>query len=192
MPRDINGNYTLPIGNPVVSLSTITSAWANSTLADIAQALTDSLDITDPATARTVLELGTLSTQDASAVAITGGDVANVELIDYSETKQTVAAAATTAIDFEDGAVVALTHGTNITTFSITNPPASGAAGAVTIVRVKDNSGTTRTIAWPASVKWMNATAPSLTQTANAVDVINLVTYDGGTTWYGTYALNFA
>lgn len=43
MPRDSNGTYTLPAGNPVVSGTTISSTWANSTLSDIATALTDSL-----------------------------------------------------------------------------------------------------------------------------------------------------
>jgi hypothetical protein len=45
MPRDSNGNYTLPASvNPVVSGTTITSNWANTTLTDIAQGITDSLD----------------------------------------------------------------------------------------------------------------------------------------------------
>ena len=43
MPRDLNGNYTLPGGNPVVSGTVIDSDWANPTLEDIAVALTDSL-----------------------------------------------------------------------------------------------------------------------------------------------------
>lgn len=43
MPRDGSGNYTLPGGNPVVTLTKISSAWANTTLSDIAQALTDSV-----------------------------------------------------------------------------------------------------------------------------------------------------
>jgi hypothetical protein len=42
--RDINGNYTLPpVVNPVVAATTITVTWANSTLTDVAAALTDSL-----------------------------------------------------------------------------------------------------------------------------------------------------
>jgi len=44
MPRDSNGNYTLPSGNPVVTGTTITSSWANTTLADLAAEMTDSLD----------------------------------------------------------------------------------------------------------------------------------------------------
>ena len=43
MPRDGNGNYTLPAGNPVVSGTTIESAWANALTSDLAVELTDSL-----------------------------------------------------------------------------------------------------------------------------------------------------
>jgi len=43
MSRDANGTYTLPGGNPVVTGTTISSAWANSTFNDVASALTDSL-----------------------------------------------------------------------------------------------------------------------------------------------------
>jgi len=44
MPRDASGNYTLPAGNPVTSGTTIQSSWANTTLEDIADGITDSLD----------------------------------------------------------------------------------------------------------------------------------------------------
>lgn len=43
MSRDTSGLYTLPAGNPVSSGTTITSTWANNTLTDIANALSDSL-----------------------------------------------------------------------------------------------------------------------------------------------------
>ena len=43
MSRNGSGTYTLPVGNPVVSGTTITSAWANSTLNDMATALTGSV-----------------------------------------------------------------------------------------------------------------------------------------------------
>jgi hypothetical protein len=42
MPRS-GGVYTLPAGNPVVTLTTISSTWANNTMSDIALALTGSL-----------------------------------------------------------------------------------------------------------------------------------------------------
>src|SRR5215471_2845474 len=43
MARDGSGNYTLPVENPVVTHTDITTDWANTTMADIAAALTDSL-----------------------------------------------------------------------------------------------------------------------------------------------------
>lgn len=43
MPRDVNGNYTLPAGNPVVTDTNIESTWANNTMGDLAAEMTDSL-----------------------------------------------------------------------------------------------------------------------------------------------------
>jgi hypothetical protein len=43
MSRNGSGTYNLPAGNPVVSGTTITSNWANSTMSDIASALSGSL-----------------------------------------------------------------------------------------------------------------------------------------------------
>ena len=43
MSRNGSGTYSLPAGNPVVTGTTITSTWANSTLTDIASALTQSV-----------------------------------------------------------------------------------------------------------------------------------------------------
>lgn len=42
MPR-VSGIYTLPVGNPVTTGTTITSNWANTTLTDIATTLTTSV-----------------------------------------------------------------------------------------------------------------------------------------------------
>ena len=43
MSRNGSGTYNLPSGNPVVTGTTITSTWANTTLSDIANALTGSV-----------------------------------------------------------------------------------------------------------------------------------------------------
>jgi len=43
MPRNSSGVYSLPAGNPVVTNTTISSVWANTTLDDLATAMTDSL-----------------------------------------------------------------------------------------------------------------------------------------------------
>lgn len=44
MPRNSSGTYSLPAGNPVISGTVIESSWANTTMEDIAEALTWSLD----------------------------------------------------------------------------------------------------------------------------------------------------
>ena len=46
MPRDSTGNYTLPPGNPVQPHDIIETDWANPTMDDIADALSDSLSRT--------------------------------------------------------------------------------------------------------------------------------------------------
>lgn len=43
MPRNGNGEYDLPAGNPVIPGTVIESEWANNTMNDLASALTDSL-----------------------------------------------------------------------------------------------------------------------------------------------------
>ena len=44
MPRNSTGNYSLPIGNPVATGTVIESDWANTTMDDLATAISDALD----------------------------------------------------------------------------------------------------------------------------------------------------
>jgi hypothetical protein len=44
MPRNSSGNFILPVGNPVIPDTLIEAQWANVTMDDLAQGLTDSLD----------------------------------------------------------------------------------------------------------------------------------------------------
>lgn len=43
MPRNSGGTYSLPAGNPVVTATVISSSWANTTMTDLKNAMTDSL-----------------------------------------------------------------------------------------------------------------------------------------------------
>lgn len=106
-------------------------------------------------------------------------------LKDTSETMQTVAAASTTNIDITAGNVVNLTQDTNVSTMTFDNPSPTGSFCGLTIIRTKDASGTTRTIAWPSSVDWEGGVAPTLTQTTGAVDIFVFFTIDAGTRWHG-------
>lgn len=106
------------------------------------------------------------------------------QMKNYTETLVTVAAVASTTLDISLGNVFALSQDTSITTLTISNVPATGTVCSITIIRTHDATATTFTIAWPAAFKWAAATAPTLTQAANAVDIINATTKDGGTTWF--------
>jgi hypothetical protein len=58
MSRNGSGTYTLPAGNPVVTGTTIASTWANTTLSDIASALTDSVAADGQTTMTGQLDMG--------------------------------------------------------------------------------------------------------------------------------------
>lgn len=74
MPRDSNGNYTLPAGNPVVTATPVSSTWANNTLNDVATALTGSLSRSGDGSMLGPLELdsGTVGAPGLSFAAETG------------------------------------------------------------------------------------------------------------------------
>ncbi len=86
-------------------------------------------------------------------------------------------------LNLANGNVQKLTLTAAPCTITLTNP-ASGAMRSLTLLVFQDATGA-RTITWPASVKWGNAGAPTLTTTASKMDMISLFTVDGGTTWYG-------
>lgn len=65
-------------------------------------------------------------------------------------------------------------------TFTFSNPPASGKAGGFRLVLT---NGGAYTITWPASVDWAGGTAPTLT--ASGIDILDFTTSNAGTTWYG-------
>lgn len=60
----------------------------------------------------------------------------------------------------------------------------AGWAVSVTVVLRQDATGS-RTVSWPASVQWNNATAPTLSTAANATDVLTFTTVNGGGVWFG-------
>lgn len=59
----------------------------------------------------------------------------------------------------------------------------SGKASTLELVLTQDGTGS-RTITWPAAVKWSGG-APTLSTAAAAIDRIVLTSYNGGTTWFG-------
>jgi len=103
----------------------------------------------------------------------------------YNETYAAVTSSSNaTTVDCESGNSFSHTLTEN-TTFTFSNPPASGTAYSFSIEIIQDASASGYTVTWPTSVDWPSATAPTLTATASAKDVFVFTTRDGGTNWYG-------
>ena len=77
-------------------------------------------------------------------------------------------------------------------TFTISNAPASGKVGSMTLELAQDATGS-RLVTFPASVKYAGGTAPVLSTTANSLDVLVFYTRDGGSTYkLGVFGLSFS
>ena len=115
-----------------------------------------------------------------------GADVTGELIADsYNETYAAVTSSSNaTTVDCEAGNAFSHTLTEN-TTFTFSNPPASGTAYSFSIEIIQDASASGFTVTWPSSVDWPAATAPTLTATASAKDVFIFTTRDGGTTFYG-------
>lgn len=69
--------------------------------------------------------------------------------------------------------------------------PTAGAGKSFTLVLIQDATGS-RTVTWPAEVKWAGGTTPTLTTTAAKKDVFTFLCADG-TNWLGfTSGQNFS
>lgn len=107
-------------------------------------------------------------------------DLAGSELRDFSEQDVTANTGASYDIDWGAATYFELTL-TDSPTFTFSN---LAARKAITLVLIQDGTGS-RTVTWPASVDWPGGTAPTLTTTAGAVDVITLFVRSDGTTVLG-------
>jgi len=216
MSRNGSGTYTLPAGNPVVTGTSIASTWANTTMTDLANALTDSVAADGQTTMTGNLKMGsnkitgladgTLVTDgvskgqmdtaiatavagyqpDITATGILKGDGAGVITAAVAGTDYAGITNVQTFTAGQRGEVTALTSGSTVNTnladsnnFSLTlatnatlaNPTniVAGQSGVITITQ--DATGS-RTLAYGSYWKFAGATAPTLTTTANAVDVL--------------------
>ena len=115
-----------------------------------------------------------------------GADVTGELIADsYNETYAAVTSSSNaTTVDCEAGNAFSHTLTEN-TTFTFSNPPASGTAYTFSLEIIQDASASGYTVTFPAAVDWPSATAPTLTATADARDVFVFYTRDGGTTWLG-------
>lgn len=105
----------------------------------------------------------------------------------YSESTVNINAASTTNIDCALSNNFIVTMSSNITSLTFSNLPTSGRLFYIALIIKQDATGG-RTLAWPASFKWPSGTGPAITSTANKFDIITIMTFDGGTSWFGFVA----
>lgn len=106
------------------------------------------------------------------------------------ERLHTIAASgAALTLEFSNGFVQDVTLTANCT---FTFGSVIAGVSRLTLLLRQDATGS-RTVTWPGSVVWAGGTAPTLTTTASALDVVRFFTPDGGTTWIGAVeGLNFS
>ena len=144
MSRNGSGTYNLPAGNPVVTGTTITSTWANTTLSDIANALTGSVSADGQTPITGNLNLGTnkitnMGTPTTSTDAATKAYVdavadgtKNGSFVDLTVTGTTTLATSLTGIlKGTSGVVSAATAGTDYAGISNNQTFTAGQRGAV-------------------------------------------------------------
>ena len=143
-------------------------------------------------TASSLTSVGTLTSLTmGGTVSMADNVISRPRFTDYAETYTTPAiSSGTLTLNLENGNVFRVSRNANITTLTISNPPASGNAGSFTLIF--DANGTSYTITWPAAVKWPGGTAPTITTTNSRSDMFVFYTNNAGTTWYAmTAAQNF-
>ena len=150
------------------------------------------LNLLDGVTATTAelnyLDITTLGTSAASkaVTADANGDVIvsqEFRAVSYNETyvAPTSSSNATT-IACESGNYFKHTLTEN-TTFTFSNPPASGTGFSFILHLIQDSSA--RTVTWPGAVDWAGGTAPTISTGNGDDDFFVFATSDGGTIWYG-------
>tara|TARA_R100000951_G_scaffold49279_1_gene41645 strand:- start:7458 stop:8252 length:795 start_codon:yes stop_codon:yes gene_type:complete len=129
------------------------------------------------------LDITTPGTTQASA-AVTSDSDGVVTFADGISEKLETLSGTTPTVDLHTSTNFTHTLSGN-TSYTFSNPAATNSVSALTLKVVQDASASGYTITWPASVDWPNATAPTLTATASAVDMFVFITNDNGTTYYG-------
>jgi hypothetical protein len=121
--------------------------------------------------------VGTTATQTLTNKTIEAGVFTN----GYTEEVATANTSTAYTIDLLGGTVQILTLTGNCTfTF-----PTATAGKSFTLLLKQDGTGS-RTVTWPAAVKWPSGTAPTITATASKLD--KYVFTADGTNWYGSDA----
>lgn len=105
----------------------------------------------------------------------------------YRESVQTATVSTGTYnIDLSLGNIFDITLGNNVT-FTFTNPPSAGTSASVTVILRQDATGN-RTATFTGAL-YTDGNAPQLSTGANDIDVLTFFTINGGSSYFGTFAM---
>ncbi len=120
-----------------------------------------------------------------SGITISDSNVMAVPAQYYSARYDAGNSGTSKTLDWNNGNCQLLTLTGNVT-LTLSNP---AAGGRYLLELLQDGTGS-RTVTFPAAVKWSGASAPTLTTTAGRTDIVTL--YYNGTSYAATSTLNFA
>lgn len=179
-----NVTGTLPVANGgtgITSLGSGVATWLGTpSSANLAAAVTDETGSGALVFANSPTLTGTAT---VAVVQMADNDLIRPKLMDYAIKGSALGNTGTAATINSESANFFSATSTAATTWSFTNPVASGDFG--TFVLELTNGGA-YTNAWPAAVDWPGGIAPTLTSSGK--DQLVFTTRDGGTTWLGFVA----
>ena len=168
------GNTTVALGGSSSSIGNLTLQNANIT--SVAVTFPNSYLANNSVTVgNTSVSLG------GTATSVGNVTLNNTTVTGYTETVVTANTSTAYTINIANGTLQILTLTGNCTyTF-----PTATAGKSFTLFQLQDATGS-RTVTWPASVKWPSGTAPTITSTASKGD--KFVFTADGTYWWGSTA----
>ena len=132
-------------------------------------------------------DLGT--SEESTSESSEESTLTNIELVNFSiahEVATLVGNAATFLYSDAQSWFVDLEPATGNVTLTLSGGPGTGEYGEMNI-RVQQDGTANRTITWAGGTfLWPGGSQPTLTATADAIDIFHFQTIDGGATWAGS------
>jgi lipopolysaccharide export system protein LptA len=175
-------------GGPITSTGTIqVTTGPTLTVNTTGIHVNSALSIADLTLSGNLTVSGGLTTLSANLV-MANNTITSPGLKAYKEFVSNVSVTTTTqTLDLATTNIFNVTMANNCT-FTFSNPPAAGTLFSFMVILTQDATGS-RTATWPAAVKYPNESTPTLTTTANKVDILNFITVDGGTSYFGALSM---